>query len=174
MPLAPADFLFIELMATSSSLARMLALDYLLIRKERVHRQIGLFRAVGIRLIMARAVRPPLEPPIIKEDLAGIEHLLSFRDRRMPVPVVQKRLALAGPHEVVLLIGNVHAVAVYFVQTVLIGKTIQPENIRRIYRFDSARMQVGVELESLYYMRSGRLGDGSGHGRPWGRRRRAL
>jgi len=75
----------------------------------------------------------------------------------MPVAPVQQRLALARPHEVVLLIRNVHPVAVYFVQPVLISKIVEPENIARVDRLDRARMQVWVVLGGLHDSRSERL-----------------
>jgi hypothetical protein len=66
--------------AISSSLPRVLTLDDLLIREKRIHRQIGLFSGVRVRLIVSRAVTPPVQLPIVKEDLASVEDLLSFRD----------------------------------------------------------------------------------------------
>jgi len=66
---------------------------------------------------------------VVEEDLSGIEHLLAFGDRRVPVTVVQQHLSLARTHEVVLLIGNVHAVTVLPVQTVLAGKVAKTKDI---------------------------------------------
>src|SRR6185503_12004683 len=116
-----------------------------------IHRQIGLRGAVRVGLIMARAVRPPLQLSIIKKDLTRIQHLLSLRDRRMTITGMQKHLTLTGAHEVVLLIRDVHAVAVHFVQAVLIRKTIESENIARIDRFHRSGMQVGIEPGRLNY-----------------------
>lgn len=98
-----------------------------------------------------------MELPVVEEDLAGVEHLFALSDRRMSIAVMQKHLSLAGAHEVVLLIGDVDAVSVHAMKAILIGKTVQPKNIARIDRFDSARMQVRKELYSLHDPRSGSL-----------------
>src|SRR6185503_10805379 len=75
----------------------------------------------------------------------------------MAVARMQQHFAFTRAHEVVLLIGDVHAVAVHFVQAVLIRKTVQAENIARIYRLDCSRMQVRVIFRGLHYSRSERL-----------------
>src|SRR6185312_15119544 len=76
--------------------------------------------------------------------------LLPLRDRGMPVSSMQEHLAFPRSHKVVLLIGNVNTVTVHFVQPVLIGKIVQPENIALVYRLHCARMQVRVELSGLH------------------------
>jgi len=129
------------------------ALDDLLVRVKVIHRQARLFGVFYKRLIVAGTVGPPLQLTIVEEDLSGIEHLLAFGDRRMPVTVVQQHLSLARAYEVVLLIGNVHAVAFYFVQPVLISKIVEPENIAMIDWLDRAGMQVWVILRGLHYSR---------------------
>ena len=126
------------------TLPLVLALDDLLIRVKLIHRQIRLHRVFRIRLIVPRTVGPPLELAVIKEDLTGVEHLLSFRDRGMPVACVQEHVALARAHEVVLLVRNVDGVAVHFVQPVLIRKIAKPENIAGVYRLDRSGMQVWI------------------------------
>ena len=107
----------------------MFALDDLLVRVKVIHRQARLFGVFYKRLIVAGTVGPPLQLTIVEEDLSGIEHLLAFGDRRMPVTVVQQHLSLARAHEVVLLIRNVHAVTVLPVQTVLAGKVAKTKDI---------------------------------------------
>lgn len=134
----------------SAFFALVLALDNLLIREELVHRQIGLGGVFCIGLIVTRAVGPPFELAVIKEDLARIEHLLTFSDRRMPVARVQEHFAFARAHKVVLLIWNVHAVTVHFVQAILICKIVEPKNIAGVDRFDGAGMKIRIDLHCLY------------------------
>ena len=87
--MSSCDFLFVEFMAASSFLSRVLALDDLLIRVERIHRQIGLRCVFYIRLIVTGTVAPPLQLSVIKEDLARVQHLLPFGDRRMAIAAVK-------------------------------------------------------------------------------------
>src|SRR6185503_10927412 len=94
---------------------------------------------------------------VIEKDLARVEHLLALRDRRMPITGVQKHFTFAGAHEIVLLIGNVDAMTIHFVQAILVSKTVKPKNIALVDRFDRTRMQVGIEPGRLYDARSGTL-----------------
>lgn len=135
----------------------MFTFDYLLVGEELTHRKTRLLGVFRKRLIVARAVGPPLELPIIEEDLTGIQHLLSFSNRRMPVTCVQKHVALPRAHEVVLLVRDVDGVAVHFVQPVLIRKIAKPENIARIYGLDRTGMQVWIKLCRLHDSRSEQL-----------------
>ena len=130
--------------------ALVLALDDLLVRVKLAHGKTRLFRVFCKRLIVARTVGPPLELAVIEKDLTGVEHLLSFSNRRMPVACMQEHVALARAHEVVLLIRDVDGVTVHFVQTVLIGKIVKPEEITRIYRLDCPWMQIWIKLRSLH------------------------
>ena len=73
---------------------------------------------------MTRAIGPPLELSVVEEDLTGVEHLFSFRNRWMPVTIVQQHFTFTRAHEVVLLVGNIHAVTALFMQTILTGETV--------------------------------------------------
>lgn len=77
--------MFVGFIVASSFLAFVLALDDLLIAEELIHREIGLRGIVRMRLVVARAVGPPFKLRVVKKNLAGIEHLLSFSDRRMTI-----------------------------------------------------------------------------------------
>src|SRR5437868_5413204 len=68
----------------------------------------------------------------------------------MTIASMQKHLAFARAHKVVLLIWNVDAVTVHFVQAILIRKTVQPKNIVGVDRFDGAGMKVRIELSGLH------------------------
>src|ERR1044071_7808147 len=133
----------------STSFAQVLAFDDLLVTIEIVHWQIGLLRAVCVRLVMPRTVAPPFQITVIEKDLARVEHLLSFGQRRMTITIVQERLSFTGSHEVVLHIRDIDAVRARAVQPVLIGKTIERENVAPVHRDCRARMQVGIKLCSL-------------------------
>ena len=56
----------------------------------------------------------------------------------MPVTIVQKHLAFTRADEVVLLVRNVDAVAVDAMESILVGKAVEPEDTGIIYRFDGA------------------------------------
>ena len=137
-------------LAISTALPLVLTFDDLLIREELIHRQVRLLGITGIRLIVTRAVGPPFELTVVEKDLACVEHVLPFRDRWMAITSMQQHLAFARAHEVVLLIRNVHTVAVNFVQAILIRKTVESKNIVRIDGFDGAGMQIWINLRRLH------------------------
>ena len=77
--------MLVGFIVASAFLAFVLALDDLLIAEELVHREVRLHGIVRLWLIVTRAVGPPFKLGVIKKNLAGIEHLLSFSDRRMAI-----------------------------------------------------------------------------------------
>ena len=153
MPLGMSGFLPDESITASTFFSHVLAFNDLLIRKEMLQRQVGLGRIICAGLIVTGPIRPPLELPVIKKDFAGVKHLLSFSDRRMPVAVMEEHVALARAYEVVLQIGNVYTVPVHTVQSILIGKTVETKNVVGIDQLHRARMQVRIELHCLDYAR---------------------
>src|SRR6185503_6719113 len=67
----------------------------------------------------------------------------------MPITIVQEHVAFTRAHEVVLLVRHVHAVSVHAMQSILIGKTIQPKDTPRANRFNRTRMQIREKLHCL-------------------------